>query len=190
MADATAPGADPGRWSNGIIALHWLMLLLIAATMTMGWVAEEAAPSPAKIELFVWHKSLGITVLLFWFIRLGWRLASGAPPDLPGQPGWQVSLAKLVHRGLYLLMVLMPLSGWVINSAADFPLKVFWLFPLPALVGPSESVEEIAEVVHIGSLWLLLALIGLHVAAALWHQFQLRDATLSRMWWGRGPGGH
>ena len=64
------------------------MLLLIMATMTMGWIAEDAAVSPDKIRLFVWHKSLGISVLLFWFIRLGWWLASAARPDFPGQPGW------------------------------------------------------------------------------------------------------
>lgn len=178
------PAAE--RWPLAIVLLHWWMLLLIVTTMTMGWIAEEAAVSPDKIRLFVWHKSLGITVLLFWFIRLGWRLASAAPPELPGQPGWQLRLAKVVHRLLYVLMGLMPLSGWVINSAADFPLKVFWLVPLPALVGASETVQEVAEVIHAGSLWLLLALIGLHVSAALWHRFRQRDGTLSRMWFGSG----
>jgi cytochrome b561 len=83
----------------------------------------------------------------------------------------------------------MPVSGWIINSAANFPLKLFWLVPLPAITPPSEAVQEIAETVHLTLFWTLLAAVTGHVAAALRHHFSLRNDVLRRMLPGRGNPG-
>lgn len=172
-------GADPDRWPASVIGFHWLMVILIGVVMILGWVAEEYPSSPDKVTLFVWHKSFGLTVLLLLFFRLLNRLNHHAPRHQ--LPGWEKGLARTVQGALYLCMLVMPLSGWIINSAADFPLKVFWLIPLPPLTAPSEAVAEFAEEVHVTSLWIMLSLLALHIAGALRHHFIARNQVLRAM---------
>lgn len=178
-------GATTGRWPASVIALHWIMAGIIVATMTLGWVAEAYPSSPDKVRLFVWHKSLGITVLLLLALRLPNRLRCVAPAVSAGMSRIRLSAARAVQFLLYCLMAVMPLSGWVINSAADFPLKLFGRVPWPAIVGPDEQLKELAESVHQAALWILVALLVLHVAAALHHHFVLRDGVLRAVLPGR-----
>lgn len=175
------------RWAPSLIGLHWLMALAILLTMSLGWIAEEFPNSPDKVRLFVWHKSFGITVLFLLLLRLASRLRHGAAATGAGVSPFELKAARTVQLLLYLLMALMPLSGWVINSAADFPLNLFGVIPWPALVAPSEELKEMAEAVHKGALWSLLALLALHVGAALRHHFLLGDSVLRGMLPGRRP---
>lgn len=175
-------------WRNtsqswGVIAktLHWGVALLILAQFALGWTAVSWRLSPTKFDLFVWHKSIGITVLALVVLRLLWR-AWNPPPGLPVDTApWERRAAQLSHFLLYLLMLAMPLSGWVINSAANIPFKLFWLIPLPDLIGPDKSLAETAKLVHLILFWLLAAAVTLHAAAALRHHFGKRNDVLRRM---------
>jgi cytochrome b561 len=175
-------------WGAVAKALHWLVALLILVQFALGWIAVSWRLSPTKLELFVWHKSIGILVLALVVLRLLWRLSNPPPTSPPGMAGWERLAAWTNHLLLYALMLAMPLSGWIINSAANVPFEVFWLIPLPDLVGPSRSLADTAKLVHLLLFWLIAAVIAIHVAAALRHHFVRRDAVLSRMLPFGGPG--
>jgi len=117
-------------------------------------------------------------------VRIAVRLWAGAPEDLP-MPRWQRVAADLVHATLYVVLIAMPLSGWLFNSAANFPLRWYGLFTVPAIAGPDPAVKAWAATAHLLLFWILLALILAHVAGALQHHFIDKDATLRRMWFSR-----
>lgn len=148
---------------------------------TLGWLAVSYPMSPTKIQLFNWHKSLGLFILGWMILRLAWRLAHRAPALPAAMSRWERWSARASHAGLYLLLIAMPLSGWIINSAADFPLKWFGLFQVPQLVGPDERLQEIAETVHYILFWMIAIFVTIHAAAALHHHFIRRNDVLLRM---------
>jgi cytochrome b561 len=168
-------------WGGVAKVLHWSMAAGVLGMMALGWYAQGLPTSPTKLQLFAWHKSLGILLLALLVVRLAWRLANPVPQSPAGVPVWQRRAAALSHGLLYALMVAVPVSGWVIHSAANFPLKVFGLFRLPHLVGPSKAVQQAGEAVHLALFWVLAAVVLIHVLAALYHHFWLRDAVLRRM---------
>ena len=179
-------------WGGVAKSLHWLVAALIFIQFALGWTAELWRRSPTKVDLFVWHKSIGILVLTLAVARLCWRMASRPPAPPAGVPLWERRAAQAGHALLYLLIIAMPLSGWVINSASNFPLKLFWLVPLPAITPPSETMEEVAKTVHLTLFWTLAAVVAGHVAAALRHHFIKHTDVLVRMLPGgrpRVPGG-
>lgn len=149
--------------------------------MGLGWLAVSYPTSPAKIQLFNLHKSLGLFVLVWVILRLAWRLTHAAPAPPPGMRPLERRAARLSHAGLYCLMVAMPVSGWVINSAADFPLRWFGLFLVPSLTGPDEQLQDAAETVHFVLFWTLLGVVLLHAAAALHHHLVRGNDVLLRM---------
>jgi cytochrome b561 len=149
---------------------------------------DELPNSPLKVQVYALHKSFGLTVLALTLLRLAWRLLAGAPAALPGIPAWQRWAAGGVHGLLYALLLAMPLSGWLYNSASGFPLKWFGLFSLPKLSGYSPEVKDFAHDAHETIFYVLAAVLALHAAAALKHHYLDRDATLSRMLpWLRAP---
>lgn len=168
-------------WGSVAKTFHWLIAGLILGQFVLGWLAEGWRLSPTKLDLFVWHKSFGIAILVLAALRLFWRLLSRPPSMPPGMPAWERRAAHLSHLTLYVLMIVMPFSGWVINAAANIPFKVFWLLPLPDLVAPSKSLQKTAEIAHLGLFWMFSLTVGLHVSAALRHHFVLRDQVLARM---------
>lgn len=165
---------------------HWGMALMIVALLIVGYVMHGMETSPEKFQLYALHKATGFMVLALVVPRLLARLGLGVPP-LPGHmPAWQRHAANLSHWGLYVLMVLMPLSGWLMSSSAGFPVSVYGWFVLPDPVGVDEDLSEFMEEVHE---WLAIALIGLisaHALAALFHHFVQKDAVLRRMLPGGG----
>lgn len=176
----------PVRWNRFAQLLHWLIALLIVGLGIVGLWMTSMQPSPDKIKIYLLHKSFGITLLMLVALRLVWRLASKHPPQVPG-PAWQRWAASSVHGALYVLMFSMPLSGWLFNSAANFPLRWFGLIKLPALWGSDPVVKYWAREVHETGFWILAALIGLHAAAALKHHYFDHDETLRRMLPGMPP---
>jgi len=169
------------QWGSVAKAFHWIVAVFIFAEFFLGWVAATMALSPAKLNLFVWHKSIGLLILLVVALRLVWRLANPVPQPPASMPRWQYTASTSDHLAQYALMLGLPFSGWIIDSAANIPFRVFWLFPLPRLAGPSKSLEELAKNVHFG-IWIGLAvLIAVHTAAALWHHLIARDDVLRRM---------
>jgi cytochrome b561 len=169
------------HWGTVSRSLHWLMGVLLATQWGLGKLGHEMARSPAKLDVLTWHKSLGVLLLLLVALRLAWRL-SNRSPVLPGPaPAWEGLAARITHVLLYALMLAIPLSGWVMASAKNVPFRVFWLLPWPDIVQPSESLGETAGAIHAALATLLLAVVSLHVAAALRHHLILRNDVLRRM---------
>ena len=180
----------PDRW--GVISqlLHWTTVLLIVVMAWIGLRMGDMANGPDKIATYAMHKSIGMTILALVIVRIGWRLYAGAPAPVAGTPRWQHAIASLTHLGIYALLLAMPISGWVMNSAAGFPLQWFGLFNLPAVAGRDHAVHELAESVHEWLFWAMVVLVVAHAAAAFYHHLFQRDATLARMLprgWLRAP---
>jgi cytochrome b561 len=172
---------DIESWTATAKLFHWLMAALIFAQIALGLVAVSWHVSPTKLNLFVWHKSLGILILALLVLRLLWRLSHRAP-ELPWEmPLWERAGAQLSHFILYALMVALPLTGWVIASASNVPFKIFWTLPLPAITAPDKAVADQFAIVH-GWLVTLLALVLVaHIGAALRHHYVKKDTVLTRM---------
>lgn len=159
---------------------HWVMALLVISVFSIGWYMDFLPLGMEKLEWISRHKSLGITVLALVILRVIWRLSEPSPHEL-GKLQIERLAAKAGHLGLYLLMFAMPLTGWTMSSAANFPVSVFGLFTLPNLVSPNQELFETLRTVHWALSWAVAGLVGVHFLAALKHHFWDRDATLRRM---------
>lgn len=178
----------PRHWRNtadawGTVArsFHWLIAALVLGQLVLGKIADEMALSPQKLDLFVWHKSIGISILLLAILRLLWRIANAPPAPPPGIPRWETLLARLGHTLLYALIIAVPVSGWWISDSSRIPFKAFWTVPMPDWLPTDRSVQEAAEDVHGMLIIALLIVLAFHLAAALRHHFLLRNDTLRRM---------
>jgi cytochrome b561 len=172
-------------WGVAARGLHWLIAALILAQFIIGSVADEMKLTPAKLDLFVWHKSIGVTILALAVLRFLWRLGN-PPPAMPaGTPGWERRLAALGHWALYALLFAVPISGWLVSDASRVPFKAYFAVPMPDLIETSRSLQDAAEEVHEMLTMALLVVVIVHIAAALRHHFLLRDDVLRRMLTGR-----
>jgi cytochrome b561 len=172
---------SPERWGWLAQLLHWSIALLIIGLAIVGLTMDDLPNSPDKLKVYALHKSVGLTVLVLVLIRLVWRFVDPRPPYPATIPRWQRKLSDLTHGLLYVLMLAMPISGWLYNSASNFPLRWFGLFAVPALSGPDKALKAFAHEAHEIGFYLLALLMLLHVAAAMKHHFFDRDATLARM---------
>ena len=172
-----APHGPTTRYTRVAIGFHWTIAALIVVNLAIGLLHDFLKGVP----LIPLHKSIGITVLVLSIARLAWRLAHPAPALPAGVPGWQRAASAATHWALYALMILMPLTGWWFVSAATkrYPLDWFGLFPVPFL--PVSSGGPFNREAHELLGWTMLALILLHVAAALKHHLVDRDTVLLRM---------
>ena len=161
---------SPNRYTPTAIALHWLAALLIFSAFPLGLYVHEMALSPLKLKLLSYHKWLGVTIFLLTVARIAWRATHTPPPLAATIPLWQQQVAHVLHLLLYILLLLIPLSGWLMSSAKGFPVVYLGLVQLPDLVGKDKLLN-----------FSLLALVGMHVGAALKHHFIDRDDTLRRM---------
>lgn len=178
------------QWSGIGKALHWLVAALILVMAYLGLTMGDLPNGPDKIATYALHKSIGLSILALAVLRLGWRLYAGAPEEVPGTPRWQARIATVTHVALYALLLALPLTGWLLNSAAGFPLQWFGLFNLPSLAARDEALHALAVASHEVLFWALAVLVVMHAAAALYHHLFLGDATLARMLprgWLRAP---
>lgn len=178
------------RYSSGAIVLHWLIAILvigqIAGGLYMAGIPDEQAS--LKFEVFQWHKSFGITILLLTLLRIIWWLTH-RPPALPASmPGWEKAAARASHFGFYLLLVAMPLLGWAYVSVAplNVPTMLFGVIHWPHMpffegVTDRKEVAEIFAESHEIAAFAAIGLLLLHVAAALKHHLISRDDVLARM---------
>lgn len=176
---ATSHDRASARYTSVAIALHWLIAALLILNLAIGLLHSGLFKGWMPT-----HKAIGMTVLALSLLRLVWRLTHPAPPLPRDMPAWQRGLAHASHAGFYLLMLALPLSGWIFTSASATPrpLGFFGLFVIPNLpIGPDKGLNETLNTAHGLMGWVLLALIVLHVAAALKHHFVDRDTVLTRM---------
>lgn len=169
------------RYSGTAMALHWLMAALMVAGFVLGLYMTELALSPQKLRLYAWHKWVGVTVFALLWLRLVWRLIQRPPSPLPA-PAWQQRAASFIHGLLYVLMVAVPVSGWLMSSAGGFQTVWFGVLPLPDLLAKNPPLFELLKEVHEALGNGLAVAVGLHVLGALKHYFIDRDGTLTRMW--------
>jgi cytochrome b561 len=172
------------RYTPTAIALHWLLALLILGTLAVGLYMTSLPFSVQRLKLFNWHKWAGVVILLLSAARLLWRLTH-RPPAAAAMPAWQQRLAHAVHGLLYALFFAVPLAGWAYSSASGFPIVLFGVLPLPDFVPVDRALADVLKLTHQGLAYALGALVLLHVAGALKHQFIDRDGLLRRMWPGR-----
>jgi cytochrome b561 len=168
------------RYAAPAIALHWMVAALIAIGLPLGLYMHELKLSPLKLQLYSYHKWIGVTVFGLVALRLVWRLVQPPPPAVPG-PAWQMRLASITHLALYALMLAIPLTGWVHSSATGVPTVYFGVLQLPDLVAASKPLARLFREVHEVLNNALLAVVALHVLAAAKHHWVDRDATLARM---------
>ena len=182
------------RYSKLAVVLHWLIAIGIFLNLKSGLGFDDLPKSQLGSAIGV-HESFGISVLGLVLLRILWRIGH-QPPALPvGYKPWERKLSTATHHTLYLLMVLVPLLGWLHESAwkgaATHPLVLFgtvtW-FHLPLFGGLApaarEHLHELFGDAHGASAWLLMAALVLHVGGALKHQFIDKDKELQRMWFG------
>lgn len=172
---------SPSRYGRLSIAMHWLMLLLIAAVYACIELKGNFPKGSETRELLKqWHFMLGMAVFAMVWVRLIARFIAPAPAISPAPAGWQESMAKVMHLALYVLMIGAPFAGWLILSAAGKPIPFFGL-ELPPLIDKNPNlagqIKELHELAGTLGYWL----IGLHAAAGLFHHFVSRDNTLLRM---------
>jgi cytochrome b561 len=169
-------------YTRTAIAFHWLIALLIVCGFALGWVMTDIPGfTPTKLRYFSWHKWIGVTVFGLSVLRILWRATHGAPALPRRMAPWQRAAAHLTHLLLYVLMIAIPLSGYLYSSAANVPVVYLGLVPLPRLIAPDPVLKVLLKNIHITLNYTLLALFVLHVAAALKHQWLDRDGLLSRM---------
>lgn len=180
---SSSEGAPPA-YGPTARAFHWIVtagvLILIPLGITMTARLEAKLDGPLTDAMYSTHKTLGFTVLLLMIARLVWRFAKGAPADLPSHSLVQRLASHTVHWLLYALLVLVPLGGWIGVSYYG-ALDVFGLVSLPRITPVDQDVASLVLTVHKIGGWLVLALVALHVAAALFHHLILRDGVIYRI---------
>jgi cytochrome b561 len=181
-----AQASSKAKYGGTAILFHWLLAVLIIGTWSFGVYMHELPFSPMRVKQFNWHKWAGITILALSALRLLWRLRHPAPALPKHMPSWQQSLSKLTHVALYVLFFATPLAGWAYSSAAGFSVVVYGVLPLPDWVPVSKELADTLKGVHKFFAMSLAALVVLHIAAALKHQFVDRDGLLQRMLPGQG----
>ena len=177
MQEANSKYKFPAR------ALHWGMACLVLAMVPMGFLMlDESLSRALRNTMFITHKNLGVMMLILIAIRLIYRWRT--PPRLApiALPAIQAIAAKITHAGLYALLVIMPLSGYVRVRAGGFPIEALDALSVPALVPRSDALAELAKTVHLYGAYALLVLMALHIGAAAFHGLVKRDGVFARMW--------
>ena len=162
-------------------AIHWATVGLVFWLFYLGWTMVDLPLSPQKFQDYALHKSLGLTVLMLVALRIVWRRLNTVPPLPEGMKRHETILAKATHHGIYVLLVLIPLTGWLYSGATASPANYFGFWEVPDLIGANETAAKVIKVIHEWAGNLLAACIILHVAGALKHHFVNRDTVLTRM---------
>jgi cytochrome b561 len=178
----------PPSYSAVAKTLHWLIALAIIGMLALGWIMTSQPNGPAKFSLFQWHKSIGITILLLSLVRLGWRLTHQVP-RLPGSmPRWEKYAANVTHVIFYVLIIGMPLTGWIIvsTSSLNIPTILYGFIPWPSLpilptLDNKRDIGHAFGAIHGFLAYFVVGLLLLHIGAALKHHFMTRDDILLRM---------
>lgn len=178
--------SNPKRtYSKVAIGFHWLIALLIIGQLIGGKVMMWMDPAPLKFELFQLHKSFGIIILILSVLRLLWRLTHKAPPLPSGMKPFERMAAKLSHWGFYILMIGIPMAGWLLVSASTprITTKIFKTIKWPDVPGVarSESLATTFSNMHEYMAYAIAALLVIHIGAALKHHFVDKDDVLTRM---------
>ena len=161
--------------------LHWLIAACVLITIPVAIAMDRMSEGPAQDALYNLHKSLGVLIFLLMVLRLINRVVTGAPAPDPSIERWQRAASSAVHGLLYVLLVAMPIGGYLANSAYGASTPFFGLFELPAIIGKNEALSDKLFAVHTWTGWAVGVLALMHIGAALQHHFIHRDNVLRRM---------
>jgi cytochrome b561 len=194
---STVPEAVPQdpirRYSNTAVTIHWLTAALVLTQVVLGFAFAEFMPDgPARDNVFTWHKTLGATILVLSLIRLAYRLKNPPPPFPPELPSWRRQVAVWNHRLFYFGLIALPLTGLVAVSGmthGSWFTPLVGNIPLPVVPGISKDTGEASGDLHVILVFTTIALLLLHVGAALYQQFVEHDRAAGRMPPFRAPGG-
>ena len=178
------------RYSNAAVTLHWLTAVLILVQIWLGFTFADLPKGPARVEVFTWHKTVGVTILILALIRLAVRLKNPPPPFTEELPRWERLAAVWNHRIFYFLLIMIPLAGLlaVSGGATKSTTGLIGGILFPLIPGISEGGGEISGEVHEILVFAMIALLALHVGAALKHQFFVPSRAAGRMPPFRAPG--
>ena len=169
------------RYTWTAISLHWLIAILIFIAFPLGLYMHDLPLSPYKLKLYSWHKWVGVTVLMLVILRVFWR-TTHTPPTLPDSlPQWQKLASQIIHFLLYVLIIVVPISGWLMSSAKGVQTVWFGVLPIPDLLDKDKNLGNLLLVVHKSLNYGLLALVAIHTLAAIKHHFIDKDNILRRM---------
>jgi len=171
--------AGEPRYGAAAKSLHWLILALLIVQYAVAWIMPDIGPGTEPETLINLHMSLGLTILALAVLRLIWRLIFPVPLIADNVPAWQQWSARASHGLLYVILFALPLLGWAAASGRDWVID-FWGASVPRLIAKSDWAGAIGDY-HTYLSYVLLGLAGLHVLAALYHHFWLRDRVLIRM---------
>lgn len=177
------------RYGAVAIMLHWLMAIVLIVLVVIGiYMANlpDVGFDTKKIGLILFHKELGILALGLAALRLAWRVGNALPRLVEHLPDWQKVIARVVHLCFYALMFALPITGWLMSSAAGIPVSLFGLFELPDLVSYNDYWFRSLIGIHKWLGYALIPLILVHAGAALRHHLLFKDETLKKMWLGGG----
>lgn len=179
--NSSSPLFHQKNYSILAIVLHWLMALMIVITVPLAWIMTDMQTSPQKLQFYSWHKWLGVSIFFLAALRLIARLIQGVPEAPAGMPDWQRTASRVSHAAMYVLLLAIPLSGWVMSSAAGVPVVYLGIWQLPDLVGKDKALLNTMKEAHALLANGLLIIVAVHILAALKHHFINRDGVLARM---------
>ncbi|MGH6704576.1 MAG: cytochrome b [Bradyrhizobium sp.] len=159
---------------------HWLIVALLLVQYPIGWFMPDLHRDTKPGAPMTFHISFGIVILLLIVMRFAWRLMHPVAPE-SALPRWQRLGSEAVHWLLYALVLATTLTGWLFASFRGWSVSLFFVMPLPMLAGDNAAAGKAIDGLHQAMEWSLLAVIGIHVAAALAHIFVYRDRIMQRM---------
>jgi cytochrome b561 len=161
---------------------HWLIALLVIGMLIGGFCMGSISSDALRGQVYMMHKLTGITILLLMILRILWIMGTPKPGTLPSTPLWERIAERSVHGLLYLTLLAMPLSGWIMSTAAGKSPTFFNLFSLPLPGIPaSEILAKTANSIHLTLAWIIAALVVIHIGAAIKHHWIDKDVVLKRM---------
>lgn len=167
----------PARW------LHWSMALLVLPMIAAGLLmVQDGISRPLQNSLFLFHKNVGVLLIILIVIRLIYRWRNAPPPEPEHLSLWQVRIASITHGLLYALLLIVPLAGYIRVKAGGFPIESLDALGIPALVSRSDAIAEVAKTIHFYGGRAMIVLVAMHIGAALFHAVIKRDGVFSRMW--------
>jgi cytochrome b561 len=172
----------PAGYTSLAKALHWITAALVLGMLGVGLWMTGLPIGLMKLQVYGWHKWIGLTVLMLTLLRLGWRWHAPPPPLPDTITRWERKAAPLGHAALLVLLLAMPVSGWLMSSAAGVSVAWFGVLPLPDLVPRDPELFKVLVTTHYVLSRLLIVVVALHVAAVIRHDLLRRDGIFRRMW--------
>jgi len=163
--------------------LHWIMAVFIIANIILAFYMDDL-PKEEKLQFVLLHRSLGVLILQLAVIRIIWILLHAAPPMPAKIPALEVKLGKILQHTFYLLMIILPVTGFIMTVTAGKTVAFFGLYELPLLFEKNHDIHEIFEDIHVYLGWLMTAFVVLHIGAGLYHRYK-NDGVFDRMWFAK-----